>query len=269
MSFTEIMAWSAASNAESAARDAEYAANQARESAEDLEYSRVLRERSQTMNKILQDIFYGREVDFFKISEIKKNIKGYNSNRSLFRINNNYSFPYIALFFSIALSFMLFKSFNIDDYSKMSIFIIISNIIFFLLKIRQTKDWIWWKKNKKRLEEERLQKIDNLYRVPMRNLAKEFYMLSRTGIVRKYRIDKTVEETYTILKNENKTQAKKALLKLYYLLFEFSDDNFKFNSDAEQQLTNIFIKDEEIRTLDTKNMLFLKEALDIFDEEKN
>jgi len=267
MSWIELMAWSAASDAESAARDAEYAVNQARESAESLEYDRIARERNQTMNKILQDIFYEREVDFFKISEIKKNIKGYYSS-SLFPIYNNYELPYIALIISIALFFMLFKSFNIDDYSKMALFMIVSNAIFFILKIKQTKNWFWWKRNKKRLQEERLQKIDDLYRVPMRNLAKEFYMLSRSGIVRKYRIDWTIEETYNILKNENKTQAKKALLKLYYLLFDLSDD-YKFSSPAEQKITTIFLKREEIRKLDAKNLLFSKEALDIYDEENN
>ena len=257
MSLMDIMAWSAAEEAASAARSAQDAVDRARESAEGQEFSRIKNSRRESINKMLQDIFYDREVDYYKVADVANILNSYPYQKVLPIQHTDDGFPYISFFISILIGFFTFDSFNYVILSVFILFFVAFSILF--------KDWFWWKINKKRLQAERLKNIEKLYDAPMRHLASEFSMLSRYGILRKYNVDSSVLQTYKILLSQDKTKAKESLLKLYYLLFDL-DDGYRFTMAQEKVLTNIFLEYPEIKNLYKQNLLFQQEALNLYEK---
>lgn len=268
MSLVDFLAWSAAEDASSAARSAEEAINSAREEADRQERVRVSQARHETINKMLQDLFYDREVDYYKISNIKNSLgDGYGA-QPLFPINyGEHGFPYKSLIIGSVLAYFSANSLiNVElHHHESHIFLYIITTIFLLVAFVGLKRWYWYRTNIERLREERMVKVKNLYEKPMSDLAKEFSMLTRSGIVRKYRIDSQVLETYKALRDQDETKARAALLQLYYLLFNL-DEGDKFSSDEEARLTNIFLEESIYKDWDNKGILFSKEALDIYKE---
>ena len=261
MSFIDIMAWSAAEDAASAARSAQDAADRARESAEELEYSRIKHNRKETVNKMLQDMFYNREVDYYKVADVKNILNSYPYRTVLpLDYSSNDRFPYISFALSILSGFITYDSFN---YVILSLFILI-----FLSFSLLFKQWLWWKINKKRVQAERLENIEKMYDATMRRLAHEYPMLSKYGILKKYNIDSSVLQTYKILLSQDKAVAKKSLLKLYYLLLDL-DEGYRFSTEYEKVLTTIFLEYPEIQNLDKQNLLFQQAALNLYEKHQS
>lgn len=260
-----LFTWIAASDAESAARGAEYAANQAREETErlaDLHSEKVRKRNIEDLNKLFQDIFYNREADYYKVDSIKQFIDKSIGYRSVYRTPyHNYHFPYLfVIIFSIT-SYLSILGFSNEKYNGFTIFLSIVSFLSFLAILKIHKNWFDWKRNKDEILQNRMNSINNEYLEIIKSLKNEFYMLSDRGIRVKYAIDKHLQNIYKILEQENSTKAKESLLKLYYLIFNIDE---KFNSNEENIVTRQFLERQGIKELISKNRLFTTESIEIY-----
>ncbi len=264
----DLLTWMAASDAESAARDAESAANEAREESErlaDLHQSNIKKQNIEDLNKVFQDLFYEREVDYYKVDNLKEFIANSIGCRSVYpKPYHHYEFPYFFVIIFAISSYLAFPNIITHNFNGFTIFISIVSFLSFLAIVKIHKNWFDWKNNKERIFENRQNNINNEYVDIIRPLKSEFHMLSDRGIRVKYIIDKYLQNIYKILKQENAIKAEKSLLKLYYLIFNIDE---KFNSSEEKILTRIFLKREGIRELISKNRLFTAESIEIYKQD--
>ena len=261
----DLLTWMAASDAESAERDAESAANEAREESErlaNLHQSNIRKQNIEDLNKVFQDLFYEREVDYYKVDNLKEFIGNSIGYRSVYpKPYHHYEFPYFfVIIFSIS-SYLAFPNVITQNFNGFTIFVSIVSFLSFLAIGKIHKNWFDWQNNKERIFENRQNNINNEYFDIMTSLASEFSMLSDRGIRVKYTIDKHLQNIYKILKEEDEIKVEKALLKLYYLIFNIDE---KFNSSEEKILTKIFLDRLGIKELINKNRLFTSESIEIY-----
>jgi hypothetical protein len=263
----DFMAWSAASDASQAAKEAKEAVCDAENRTRTREQNNKRQATIKSLNKMLQDLFYGREIEYYQIKDILKIVDEKYPYKSVLPIGNeDDKFPFISLILgggtlAYATYILFHNSLSFDLFNiALLVFGTIALGIFVLL----FKRWDWWVANKNRLQKERLDNIQKMYEGPMRRLANELSMLSRYGIVRKYNIDSYVSHTYKLLYDQSPLKAKNALMKLYNLVMEFSD-GYKL-TDKDMSVTNIFLEYPEIKKLNVQGLLFQQQALELYEE---
>lgn len=260
----DFLTWMAASDASDAARDAADKAEEARE-----ETARLIRLQEETihtnkiesLNKMLQDLFYDREVDYYKISSLKNIVHKYSYYNSIVTFSKKSLINKIPIIPTILLLILLVYFFKNNVSVLVSVIILCIGVWSLIIIVKYIRKAIYYSQHKDRFEQERKESIVNLYMLPMNILAREYRMLNETGIVVKYQIDRLVLETFLKLKKVDTEKAKKALLKLYYLLMNL-DSNF--SKYEESVIVNIFLERPEFKELIQNNRLFCHESLEIY-----
>jgi len=260
----DLLTWMAASDAESAARDAESAANEAREESErlaNLHQSNIRKQNIEDLNKVFQDLFYEREVDYYKVDNLKEFIGNSIGYRSVYpKPYHHYEFPYFFIIIFGISSYLAFPNVITQNFNGFTIFVSVVSLLSFLAIVKIHKNWFDWQNNKERIFENRQNNINNEYFDIMTSLKSEFNILSDRGIRVKYIIDKYIDNIYNILEKENPQKAKESLLKLYHLLLI----DWDITEEDEKIITNIFLNRPGIKELINKNRLFTSESIEIY-----
>jgi hypothetical protein len=261
--FFSLMAWMEASEASDAAHGAAAEASRAADESQylsKLEEDRVSTDRQNGLNKMLQDLFYNREPDLFRLTELQTFVGRYPNliHREAFPQRKWWPpFPTTATVITLVALGVLWLSsgwFCIVP-------IVIGAMSAFTMYV-DIKEWKYYKDNKENIEIERLKKIDDTYIQIMANLQKEFSMLSARGIVAKYTIDTNIHATYNALYKLNPNKAEAALLQLYYVVLNLKD----MSADEESRISHQFHERSEIKNLSSQKKLFTVESLKIYSD---
>jgi len=256
-----FMAWSAAEDASSAANDAAHAANRAAD--ESARHSELVKnqadaDKQNALNKMLQDLFYDREPDLYRLSELQSFVGRYPQfiNRIAFSKRTYFPpFPWRAGLITA----VLFTTVILWDGWFKWVFLVMAGLGARITQI-DFNEWKYYRDNREQIEIDRLKTIDETYTRLMTNLANEFSMLSARGVVAKYYIDMNVSNTFKVLYKQNAYKAEKALLKLYYLVLELRE----MDMYEEARIVKIFHNREEIEKLANQSKLFTSESLNVY-----
>jgi len=248
----DFMAWSAAEDAASAARSAENAALESTNQTTKLLDSQLANSKKvkkKQLNKMLQDIFYEREVEYYLISDIREYINSGDKRMNHYSFPEKKDVPQFPIKSSIFFIGLIYLSFLFGN----TIIKIIVSLFAVFYSYSDIKNWFYWKRNKKKIELNRLNKIKKTYQTVVQSLVKDYPFLSYYGIMRKFEIDKNIRDTYEVLKSKDFVKANDAILQLYTMVLDIK------NSD-KSMLKMLQEQSEEIIKLDHENKLFSIEA---------
>jgi hypothetical protein len=261
--FFSMMAWIEASNASDAANDAASEASRAADESQylsKLEEDRVGTDRQNGLNKMLQDLFYNREPDLYRLAELQSFVDRYPNvvHREAFPQRKWWPpFPTMATIITLGALGILWLSSG-----WFCIIPIVIGAMSALTMFADIKEWKYYKDNKENIEADRLKTIDETYIQLMTTLEKEFSMLSARGIVAKYTIDTNIDATYKALYKQNPNKAEAALLQLYYVVLNLRE----MDIDEESHIIHQFHERSEIKNLSSQNKLFTAESLNIYSD---
>lgn len=258
-----LMAWMEASEASDAANNAAAEASRAADESKylsGLEEDRVRTDRQNGLNKMLQDLFYDREPDIYRLSEMQSFVSRYPQlvNRIAFPKRTWWpTFPIMATGVTLGMSAL----FWISSGWFRTLPIVIGTIST-LNMVADIKEWKYYQNNKEQIEIDRLKIIDKNYVSLMTNLENEFSMLSVRGIVAKYYIDTNIDAAFKTLYKLDPKKAETALLRLYYTVLDMRE----LDADEEKRIVHRFHHRPEIQNLSSQNKLFTAESLKIYSD---
>lgn len=263
----DFMAWSAAEDAASASRNAEEAAHNARIKTErliDIQTKKENDTKVQSLNKMLQDLFYGREVEYYNLKDIRGFVNRKDSQFNKHQFPQKTSFPRFPVKSSIFLAVSSYLA--ILNYNLFFTFVMIVVALFSLLvTLADIKQWNYWKKNKNAYEEQRLKNIKNTYEKVVASLKEDYPMLSLYGMMRKQVIDMDIKDTYEVLKALDRQKAEEALIEFYNLILEINVTN----EVHKRKIVKMFYEQsEDVRKLAKNFMLFTYESLAMYNDSK-
>ena len=250
----------------SAAEEAKSAAEDAREESEYLAslVSSASYERNvESLNKMFQDIFYDREVDYFKVDTLKRWIEGKQNYRfTEQKPSYSYNFPLFWIFMFGISTFLFYPHFLVNDIDGVQMFLAGFAVLSAFMIIKKHYDALEWYLNKEYLLKLHNQKMLKIYEEPMKVLKSEFSMLNFSGLYKKCIIDEYLQKSYNILSKKDNQKAKEALLEIYYIFFNLDSE---FSKKEEWEIVEIFLDRDELKELIRNNKLFTKESLEVYE----
>lgn len=252
----DLFTWAAAEDAKSAAIDAERAANEAKEKAQELIDRHDDDERAKTIwliNKMLQDIFYGKEVAYYNLARLKTFVHSENTDMNHFKYSySNPAPPWPAFELLLVIFFGVWGFYLHGFWSYLSWAIGAYSLWKFLIGL---KEWNYWKKKLPSYIESKQKEIDEMrYRVKILNNL--YPMLSLYGISTKAQIDGLIKDTYEALRKKDEYKAKRSLRTLYALLMDMEV------ADNDEKITLMMYEHSEgLKKMINYRWVFCQEAL--------
>lgn len=257
----DLFTWAAAEDAKSAARDAEHAANEAKEKAQELIELHQSNEYAKTvwlLNKMLQDLFYDKEVAYYNLARLKTFVHSQNSDMNCVKHDYRTSLPPFPAVSLILGTFFGVWGFNMHGFWSYPFWIM--GVYSFWKFLAQLKEWNSLKKGLPSYLEEQQKKIDLMY-YKVKVLKNLYPMLSLYGISTKSQIDSYIQTTYEALLRVDDAKAKRSLRTLYGLLMDIEVD-----PNDEKIVFMMYDHSKGLKRLVDGRGVFCKEALGYYNQ---
>jgi|GEM_PF-5846602 len=255
MSLTNLLAWSAANDAADAANEAASASREAASEASrlaDIHENNLDQARRNSINKMLQDLFYNREPELFNLNELKRYVQSsfdvYYKKIGIpleYRYHDSAFPPTIIAIIVGVLTYVSRPSWFKIAFLGITLY---AGYVAWNRISSKSK----WDSGAKERERKRQEKIHTQYYDDMKYVSNLFPMLSYSGIVRKYFIDEVISDTYKVLLNKDESLANLAKIELYMLLLALDDMS---NDQKRGMLVDLKSNNATI--------VFKKEAIDL------